>query len=164
MAIDSTAKLSNVKARVYEYLHTLTISGGPSIADVEEGRRGADDSPWLRVSIEPGTGINDGRFSATQTATRTPLLIILDLFFPGYDSDRSRNIYTIDDAAADLVDSFLHASLGMKDYAIPSSPVAISDASIFFLTPPTVTRLAPAGSLVRRQVTAVGWWHSRKTA
>ena len=159
MALHSTARTANVKARIQVYISGLTITGSPAYYPANTPRIASDGSPFLRSVIDFDDAVQTGRFSASDLAYRGFVTVLLDLFFPDGEDGSTVNLYTIDNAADDLADAFRMRSLGFLDYnTSSSSPPAIAERPIRFFRPTLPRRIPPVPGYLRRQITARGEW------
>ena len=158
----ATADLSNVKARLFVYAATLSLTGSPVIAYEGQGahrERVAASGPFVRWTVEFTPGLPSGRWDSNEIATREAVVIVADLFWPTSTADA----YQIDRAASEIADALRVLSLSFEDYAIPAAPVA-SSSRLRVLSPPTVQRLGTIEGEDRRRVSAIVTWISRHTA
>jgi hypothetical protein len=161
MAIHATERLTNVRARLGEWLDALTITGTPQI--VHDGAplsRVDDATGWVKVTLEPlpefHAGLGDG-----VDLYGSAVLLILDVFWPsGEDGRAGYNAHDIEKATDDICYGMRRMSLTFLDYSsTPASPVDTTTARLRS-SPGTLSRvrIPTTDSYDRRRVTSQVHW------
>lgn len=162
MTIHSTARYTNVMARLASYLTAQVLTGSPTW--VVEGNRPTGCERWVRLSFELLPEQWSGYYDATQVAVDARMLIVCDLFWPDGSEGTPFDAYEIDRAADDLLHLLRFLSLSFYDYSSdPASPTAVAGAQIRVIDPPELRTLTAADGRARRQVVAEARWYARHT-
>lgn len=162
MALTPTTRLTNVRRTIASYVAGLTLTDTPTVLLRDDPRRVT--GAFLRLSTEfPGGAAYIGRWGSTQAAFQSPVLAIIDLFWPVADTSETSSLWSFSLVVDELRDAFLALKLGINDYSVdPSSPTVIDDAYIDFTDPEGAEPRTEDGYR-RTRITCRGRWIARHT-
>lgn len=162
MATHATMRHDYVEARLMVWLTALSITGTPAVQHARVPRQAtATPAPWVRVAFRPLDPTHRGRITATQSALGMAVLVVCDLFYPDGEDGATFNLYSPQQAAADLQAQLQFLTLSFLDYTIPAAPVTFADTALRITRPVTVRYLDPSDGFRRQQVRATVEWTGR---